>query len=299
MTDQATIETTGEAEVQGVQPVSEEDLLNSVVESLDADTVVSAEEPQEEDQPAKEVEEELPDEAAEKEEPERHKVKVDGEELEVEYNELVRGYQTNRHNTQTAQQLAEERRQLAPIIGLAKRLQEDKEFQQHVFSFGKEERELDPVEQIKREAKEETLAEVNKRFEAQKTAEHQAKLDAVREQAMQDSDYERVLELMADHIRSFPKHLQEQEYMALDQNPDYYLKVFNEKKESLKPKKKEPEKIKPPVLVAPGQTEEVPLQSLKQKKLDKKKAKILATGDLDALADWISADGGLVDSLGL
>ena len=289
MTELAT-EVTTEEVTEDVQP-GMDDILDNI-----ADGLVDDEEPDQPDEEVEEEKEEIPDEAAEVK-PEIHKVKVDGEELEIDIEEMKKGYQIARHNTQKAQALAERERQLSPVIGLAKKLQEDPEFQKHVFAYGKEEKELDPIEQIEASAVEKAEQKLKETLKKRDLEAHQQRINATMAQVQVDPDYNKIQTMLKEHVESQPPHLQQHEYMRLDADPDYYLEKFKEFKEKLKPEPEE--KKKPPTLVAPGGTENVQMQSKRNKTLDKKKAKVLATGDLDALEDWLTADGGVIDSLGI
>lgn len=275
--------------VEDVQADSLDTLLDTVADGLF-----------EEDQPIEEVkEEEDLEKEPEETKPDLHKVKVDGVEEEIPLEEMRKGYQTARHNTQTAQQLADERRQLAPVFGLAKRLEEDKEFAKHVFGYGKEpEQELDPIEQIKADAVKEALAKVDEKFKGQSEQAKQTAITTLRGKVQADPLYQQVQDKLTEYVMSMPKSLQRQTYDTLDRDPEAYVEMYKRVRDTIKPA--EPvEKIKPPVLVDTGQTNDVPLRTLKKQKLDKKRAEVLKSGNAEALEDYFMMDGGLIDSLGL
>ncbi len=289
MTEQTTEEVTEVTEE--VQPVSTEDLLDNVADGLFEE---------ETDQPTEEVEE-LETKEEKEPEPEKHIVKVDGQEQEIDYTELVKGYQTSKHNTQTAQQLAENQRELAPVIGLAKRLSDDPKFAEYVFGYGKEqEQELDPIEQIKADAVKAAEVTVEKRFEKQAADSKQVEINTLRGKVMQDPLYEKVQGALHNYVRSMPKSMQSTMMETLDRDPQAYIEMYQKARATIEPPGGEiVKKAKPPVLVDTGQTEEVPVNTVRKQKLNKKRAEILKSGDHAALEDYFMMDGGVVDSLGL
>jgi len=269
------------------------DSLDDLIDNISGEIV-------EEDQPIEEVEEEPEKEEITEEKPELHKVKIDGEEQEVDYSELVKGYQTSKHNTQTAQQLADNQRQMAPVIGLAKRLQEDKEFAAHVFGYGKEpETELDPVEQIKADAVKEALAKVDERIQGQTDQAKQVEISTLKGKVQADPLYKDVQAKLDAYVLSQPKALQQNTWETLHTNPQAYTEMYLKFRKELEPEKPQVDKIVPPVLVASGQSGDVPLKTQNKQKLDKKKAEILKSGNADALEEYFMMDGGLIDSLGI
>ena len=293
MNEQTTEEVTTEEVTEEVQPVSTEDLLDSVTDDLFEGDTDQPEESEVKEEPETKDEEK-------KETPDLHKVKVDGEEQEVDYSELLKGYQTAKHNTQTAQQLAESQRELAPVIGLAKRLTDDPKFAEHVFGYGKEpDQELDPIEQIKADAVKAAEAKVEKRFETHAEELQQVEIDNIRQKVQQDPLYEKVQGALHNYVASMPKNMQSTMMATLDRDPQTYIEMYQKARAQIAPEKKETVKTKPPVLVETGVTEEVPLETITKQKLDKERAKILKSGDHAALEDYFTMKGGLVDSLGL
>jgi len=242
--------------------------------------------------------EEIPDEAA-VEEPTKYKVKVDGEEVEVELDELIRGYSYESHNTRKAQALAEKERELAAIEGLANKLKHDEKFAEHVFKYGKEEQpqeELDPIEQIKLEAKEAALKEVEKRFQTQTAQQQQIKIEQVKNKVSQDPLYNQVQEKLGAYIQSMPKSLQPQMFQTLDQDPNAYMEMYQRARATIEQPKAE-KKVKAPVLVDSSQTQEVPQETKQVNSRKKMKAEMLRTGDLSNLQEYFKQEGGLVDQL--
>ncbi len=289
MEEQTTEEVTIEEVTEEVQPVSTDDLLGNVADAIFEET----------DQPEAEVKE--PETKPVEEKPDIHTVKVDGEEQEIDYSELLKGYQTAKHNTQTAQQLADNQRELAPVIGLAKRLTDDPKFAEHVFGYGKEpEQELDPIEQIKADAVKAAEAKVEKRFEEQTAETQQVQINTLRDKVMQDPLYDKVQGALHNYVKSMPASMQETMMATLDRDPQAYAQMYQKARATIAPETKEPvKKTKPPVLVEAGLTEEVPVNAARKQQLNKKRAEILKSGDHDALEDYFMMDGGVVDSLGL
>ncbi len=282
------VETTPETEVQPEQTAFE-DIADGLL-----DEVTPEVEPEE---TTEEPEETIPDIAAEDETP-TYKVKVDGEESEVDIDELIKGYQYQAHNTRKAQDLADRERELAAYEGLAKKLKTDAGFAEHVFGYGKEQpEELDPIEQIKAEAVAAAEEKVEKKFASQAEQAKQRQIDNLKTKVQQDPLYKQVQDKLANYIMSMPKSLQQQMYQTLDSDPQAYTEMYQKARATIEQPETTPQKVKPPVLVDSGTTQEVPTETTNINNRKKMKAEMLKTGDLSKLQEYFTQPGGLADQL--
>ena len=110
----------GLMEPEEEKPETEE---SAPTEDVEESTEETQDEPLEEDVPEEEAEEESEEESEEEEldedeleeEPEVYAVKVDGEELEVSLDELVKGYSRQSDYTRKTQELASQREEMAQL----------------------------------------------------------------------------------------------------------------------------------------------------------------------------------------
>ena len=240
-----------------------------------------------------EVQEEPKEEPKEEPEVRTFKVKVDGEESEVDEQTLISGYQYAAHNTKKAQALADKERELAAMEGLANKLRTDAEFHKHVFSYGEQpQEELNPVEQLTKDVTEKATAAVDEKLKEEQNRQLMQHIQKVKTEVQQDPDYQAVQEKILEHVKNTPEHLRQIEAQKLHLDPTYYLKKFNEIKKGLKP-----ETVKPPVLVDSGQTNDVPENVSNQSKRKKMKADMLKSGNLSNLQDYFKMPGGIADQL--
>lgn len=284
--------------------------------------VEAKEEPEKEAAPAKEAEakeEEVSEEAAaeeKSEEPETWTIKWQGQEKDVTQEELISLAQQGFDYTQKTQKLSEERDQLAPYIGLAKKIKDDPLLANQIASYlssqpqqpQKPQKQFDdPIEQLKWETKQEALAEIRQELQQQlQPVQRQQVLNAVKAEVQRDPDYPTVHQAILDMLASQPPSLQKTLYMQLDQDPQAYLEAFTHIKKRLetnKPKEKEPvsqetkvvkKTTRAPILEAGGvaTTEEVTGRERTQR-LSKQKASALRSGDNTQLAAWLEASGSL------
>ena len=278
MTEQTTETQEAEAIETEVQPEQSvyEDIADGLLDEPVAEETEQVEETPEESQPT-----------------ETYKVKIDGQESEVELDELIAGYQYNKHNTQKAQTLAEKERELAAMEGLANKLKSDPEFAKHVFGYGNEQPpDDDPIEQIKAEAKAEAKEETRKLIEAQNQQALERRIDQLNQELPKDPLYKDTMGELHKHIQALPEQYQKQEALRLHRDPDYFLKMYEQKKSTLKK-----DQVKPPVLVDSGTTQEVPVETKNKTTRKKMKAEMLKTGDLSNLQEYFKMKGGLADQL--
>jgi len=290
---------------------------------------------EEESTPRVEPEEEEETEEAEEagEEPEKYSIKWQGQEQEVTQDQLFDLAQKGFDYTQKTQALAQERDNLAPYQGLANRIKSDPQLASRIAELlsGKAPQQEpvrpqfeDPIEQLKWETKQETLAEVRQEMQRNLTPLHrQQALNQVKAQVQADPDYTKVhgvimgqvmalpgaSELMAElqkgqnaNLRTVRNSLAKNTYLQLDQDPQSYLEAFQHYKKQMapgsltipKPVKKE---TRAPILESGGMEPAEGIRSKgKAERLSKQKAAALRSGDPLAIADWLQ-DSGAIDHL--
>lgn len=242
-----------------------------------------------------------------------HKIKWQGREIEVSEKDLMELAQKGFDYTQKTQQLATERDELAPYMGLVNRIRTDPTLAQHIATYltgnapeprGQEEPSDDPVVQLKNEIRAEIMGDIRKELSANVTPIARAQvLDRVRMQVQADPDYNEIQQQILDMVSSQPPALQKTIFMQLDQDPEAYLQAFAhfKKLKTENPPKEQPPKPKAvkretraPILETGGPA---PAENLDNKaraeKLSKMKAKALRSGDNMALADWLIASGSI------
>ena len=263
------------------------------------------EEPEEETEEAEEAEEPG-------EEPEKYSIKWQGQEQEVTQEQLLDLAQKGFDYTQKTQALAQERDNLAPYQGLANRIKSDPQLASQIAELlsGKTPQQEpekprfdDPIEQLKWETKQETLAEVRQEMQRNLTPLHrQQALNQVKAQVQSDPDYREIHQKIIEMVQSQPPALQKTMYLQLDQDPRSYLEVFQHYKKQMapgsitlpKPVKKE---TRAPILESGGMEPAEGIRSKgKAERLSKQKAAALRSGDPLAIADWLQ-DSGAIDHL--
>jgi len=267
--------------------------------------VTPREEPEEETEEAEEAEEPG-------EEPEKYSIKWQGQEQEVTQEQLLDLAQKGFDYTQKTQALAQERDNLAPYQGLANRIKSDPQLASQIAELlsGKTPQQEpekprfdDPIEQLKWETKQETLAEVRQEMQRNLTPLHrQQALNQVKAQVQSDPDYREIHQKIIEMVQSQPPALQKTMYLQLDQDPRSYLEVFQHYKKQMapgsitlpKPVKKE---TRAPILESGGMEPAEGIRSKgKAERLSKQKAAALRSGDPLAIADWLQ-DSGAIDHL--
>jgi hypothetical protein len=265
--------------------------------------------------PAAETEEGETEEEAEPEakpdEPEKYTIKWQGQEKEVTQAELLDLAQKGFDYTKKTQTLAEERDQLAPFMGLAKKIQSDPVLASTISAYlsGQPTQEQqaqkppqfdDPIEQLKWETRQEVMAEVRKELQQAITPiARQSALDRVKMQVQADPDYREVHQAIVDMVKAQPQAIQKALYFQLDQNPQAYMEPFNQIKQTMakKPESK-PTPVKKethaPILEAGGVSPPDGIAAKeKAARLSKQKAKALRSGDNFELANWLQESGAL------
>ncbi len=262
--------------------------------------------------------------AGEKKGPSTRKIKHDGQEYEVNEDELVRLAQQGYDYTAKTQRLAEKERSLAPLEGLAKTIESDPAFAAYLreyFVRGKaqeqeKEPELDdPIEKLRHGLKKEITETFRKELtEKERQLSHQLTLVKIKQEVEKDPDYQDVTKMMVDHIRSLPEPTGKMVFLQWDQDPDAYIKAFShyktvvsalkkakpaesaEQKNNIPPEAVTRREEKAPILESTGGPPPPDKAAERRKHLSKLKAKALRSGDPNALADWL-AESGAVDDL--
>jgi len=277
------------------------DMLDNPDPNHSAEVVPKAEEVKEEPEPAAE---EVPE---TEEEPQKYTIKWQGQEKEVTQDELLNLAQQGFDYTKKTQSLAEERDQLAPFIGLAKKIQSDPLLASTIAAHltgqaptPKAKTFDDPIEQLKYETKQEALAEIRQEMQQNLVPlQRQQALNQVRMQVQADPDYREVHEQIINMVKEQPPAIQRTLYAQLDQDPTAYLEAFQHfKSKKATPTKPIPVAVKretkAPILSSGGvQSPDSAVSQEKARKLSKQKASALRSGDPIAIAEWMQASGAL------
>ena len=300
-----------ETDFDYLQPNSQEDgsvegIANGIMDMLDntdpntSGTVESK--PTEETKPA-EVK------PTEEQEEEKFVIKWQGQEKEVSQNELLDLAQKGFDYTKKTQDLALERDNLAPYVGLANRIKADPTLANQIADLvaGKQPQPKpevktfdDPIEQLKWEIKQETLAEAKREISAAAIPMQRMQvLNAVKAEVQRDPDYAEIHQQIIDMVKSQPPAIQKTLYLQLDQDPQAYVETFQQFKNNRASKVTEtPKPLKTethaPILESGGVTAPEGVESkAKVERISKMKAKALRSGDPTSVADWLKASGAI------
>ena len=247
----------------------------------------------------------------------KRKIKVGGQEIEVEPDQEVSLMQQGMDYTKKMQALAEKERGYAPYDALLGQLKTDPNLSKHIAEYWKpREPEApkfeDPIEQLKWEIRQDVLNETRQII--QQTAapiQRQQALNQVRQQMMADPDYSEVHGAIVEYVNSLPPTLQKSTYLQLDQDPASYVEFFQHYKTQLAGKKTKPKETtttegevpkpvkrteKAPILESSGNAPTEDTVKSTKARIDKAKAKAMRSGDIDALQEWIEV-GGFLDHL--
>lgn len=254
------------------------------------------------------------------------KIKWEGEEKELDQDELVNLAQKGYDYTQKTQALAEKERRLAPLEGIAKTAQSDPAFAAYLRDYFVQKGQVpkkdeqppkfdDPIDELKYNLKKEVREEFRKELsEKEKQVAHQLVLQRVRNEARMDPDFPDVTKLMIEHLKTLPEETGKLVFLQWDQNPDAYQKAFSHYKtvvRALKDKTPAPaawgapsqtppatqtpaeRTTKAPLLEASGTGEQGTAVTERAKKISRMKAKALRSGDPSAIADWLLESGSI------
>ncbi len=296
-----------ETDVNDLQPNSQEDgsvdgIADGIMDLLDNTDPNSSGKVE-----AKEVEEEVKE--PEVEEPEKYTIKWQGQEKEVSQDELLDLAQKGFDYTKKTQDLALERDNLAPYVGLANRIKADPTLANQIADLvaGKQPQPKpevktfdDPIEQLKWEIKQETLAEAKREISAAAIPMQRMQvLNAVKAEVQRDPDYAEIHQQIIDMVKSQPPAIQKTLYLQLDQDPQAYVETFQQFKNNRASKVTEtPKPLKTethaPILESGGVTAPEGVESkAKVERISKMKAKALRSGDPTSVADWLKASGAI------
>lgn len=264
------------------------------------------------DEPEPELEEHEPPKA----EPAKKKLKVGGQEFEATEDELIQYAQMGADYTRKTQQLAEERNALAPYEALITQLKRDPGLSQHLAKYWQQPQQPqaqapkfeDPIEQLKWETKQETIAEVRREMQQalQQTVtplHRQAALNQVKQQVMQDPDYQEVHGSIIAMVQAMPPSVQKNMYLQLDQDPRSYLEAFQAQKQRLMAaRQNRPQQVidpvgkrveRAPILESSNSAPSADEVKSQKAKIDKAKAKVLREGSVEALQSFLETGGFL------
>lgn len=261
--------------------------------------------PEEEEAPA--PEKEVP---SEEPEVEKYTIKWQGQEKELSHDELISLAQQGFDYRQKTQRLAEERDQIAPYVGLAKRIQADPNLAKTIANLlsgqqqQAEQMPDDPIERLKAEIRQELRQELE-------PVQRQQAINAFKAEVQRDPDYKVVHQQILSHIAAQPPSLRRTMYLQLDQDPRSYMEMFTHFKQQNTQENittdAEPEKEKPkpnevhivkkvtkaPFLSAGGAADTTPVAATSRQKLNKQKAEALRSGDPLMIAKWLESSGAI------
>lgn len=238
------------------------------------------------------------------EEPQKYQIKWHGEEKEVTQEELIELAQKGFDYTKKTQDLATERDNLAPYVGLANQIKARPELAQKIAELltGTQQTEQppsDPVDELKYEMKREAeqIADQKIKTAIEPLAQLQ-RINAVKAEVQRDPDYTKVQAEMLNLIKSQPPALQEQLARRLNEDIPTYLETFQFLKKKLATETKKPQAVKKetktPILEAGGvESPQMADNKAKTERISKMKAKALRSGDPSEIASWLTESGAL------
>jgi hypothetical protein len=246
----------------------------------------------------------------ESEEPEKYTIKWQGQEKEVSQEELINLAQQGFDYTKKTSDIARERDELAPYVGLANRIKADPLLANQIAALVSgqtiapkpEVKQFDdPIEQLKYEIGQETLAATRREIQAAAQPIQKLQvLNAVKSEIQRDPDYVEIHQQIIDMVKAQPPAIQRTLYLQLDQDPQAYMETFQQFKNNRVPKAetKAPTPLKTeshaPILESGGVTAPEGVESkAKVERISKMKAKALRSGDPTSVADWLKASGAL------
>jgi len=258
--------------------------------------------------------------------PAKRQLKVNGQTLEVDDEQLTALAQMGADYQQKMTDWREKDNSLAPYEALIKQLQTDPGLNEHLRNYFRPPQKApekpqfdDPIDQLKWETEQEVLRKVDERIKGvleQNIAplHKQTALNQVRQTVMADPDYRDVQAEIIKYVQGLPPALQKTTYAQLDQDPQAYLEMFGHYKQQIaaaraKPAtpttndepplaEKEPATTvkrteKAPILGSPNAAPQTPEQSIqKRQRIDKARATALrSNGSVEALAAFIDEIG--------
>ena len=269
-------------------------------------------EPKEETQPEEPKTEEAPETAEAEEtetateEPDKYTIKWQGEEKEVTQDELIEYAQKGFDYTKKTQDLATEKDNLAPYIGLANQIKSRPDLAQKIAELitGNQQQPPpqidDPVEQLKYEISQKAEAIAEKKVQdALAPMQKMQAINAVKMEARRDPDFEKIHTEMLNMVKSQPPSLQGELMNRLSWDIPAYVETFQFIKKKLASETKAPPKpvkkeTHAPILESGGvESPQVAEGKAKTERITKMKAKALRSGDPTEIAAWLTSSGAL------
>jgi len=246
----------------------------------------------------------------------KERIKWQGQEVEMPLDEIKNLAQMGFDYTKKTQDLAERQARIAPYEGFVNLFQRDPILAQEVASLIQKKRQPqepqkptfdDPIEQLKWETRQETLKEVEEKFikpmqQHQGQMTHQQTLNQLRTQVQADPEYPKVQQAILGYVQSLPPSVQRTTALQLDQDPQAYTEMYQVFRSRLaRPKTETTQTIEPeaaktekaPILEAAGKANEGGEIAAKRQSIAKMKQKALASGDPDAISQWLLKSGSL------
>lgn len=172
------------------------------------------------------------------------KLKVAGEEKELPESEVLKLASAGADYTRKTQELARERDRITALDALAKRLEADPAFRDHVFSYGRgpapdqeapphtDQPPTDPVERLKWEAVQQAKAEIMREMapiaEQIPVIQAMQRIESTKALVRQDPAGEQVVKAMHAYVNAQPAPFREQIFRELDSNPEAFLDVYRD-----------------------------------------------------------------------
>lgn len=296
------------------------DLLKQSNTDNTARPVVEEDEPEEDESEEKTVAEKEATPEQKTEQSQKHKLKVEGQEIEVTDEERDALAQQGMHYTRKMQELAAERNALTPYQALIQQLNSDPNLSQYIAGYWQQRQPAaqqppqfeDPIEQLKWEIKQEILgATKNEIAQAITPIQRQTVLNQVKQQVQADPEYNAVHQDIVNMVMMQPPLIQKTMFTQLDQDPQSYVEAFMHFKNLRAVQKQTKTETSTPGETLPEptkRTERAPIlessnpapspDSLKAQriKIDKAKANALRSGSVEALQSFLEA-GGFLDHL--
>jgi hypothetical protein len=247
--------------------------------------------------------------------PTKFKIKVDGQEEEIDLDELKSRAQMGSHFTKEMQALRERERALAPQEGLFKQLQTDPNLGKYIADYWSKPAVQvpqaptfeDPIDQLRWEAKQDAVKEVEERYikplQAQQAQmAHKQSMDRVQAAVMSDTMYKDVQGKILEYIQALPPSIGQPLFNQLDNDPKAYLDMYESVRSKLTPvtnktetpiPKTVPKEDHAPLLESSGSAPPESQVVEQRSKIDKAKAKALRSGSTNDLAELLKSGGFL------
>ncbi len=218
--------------------------------------------------------------------------------------------------TRKSQYVSDQMRAVAGLQGLAVHLQQDPNFRQHLQNYftakaqpeGQEPEELSPVDKLKQEAADLAYKRIRREAEFQASQnsqlDYQHKMQSVLAMKQQDRLADKVQARLDKYVADQPLEWQrEQALKTLSSNPDVYMQMYQYYRQQIQQEQGgdndwvDPRAGNNVVRLERGGSDRRPTQNeARRKHLSKLKHKALASGETEALANFLD-EAGVIDSL--